>query len=87
MNAVALPKFVTKQIAAHDFDQRSVARISRFGQNVKPRSFVAFPMDLYMNGADAFGERYIIIEENDVMTGEVIRKWTAVVGNNKCYQV
>lgn len=82
-----LPKFVTKQLAAHDFNSRIVAHINRYGQNVKPRIFTAAPMEVYMNSADAFGERHIIIEEKSVMTGEIISKWTAVVGNGQCYQI
>lgn len=82
-----LPKFVTKQLADHDFNARAVARINRFGQNVKPRIFTAAPIEAYLNGADRFGEWHIIIEEQNVMTGQVVAKWSAVVGNGQCYQI
>lgn len=82
-----LPKFVTKQLATHNFNERTTAYVSRFGQNIKPRQFVAAPISMYLNGPDMFGERHIEVEEKDVMTGTVIRTWTAIVGNGKCYEI
>lgn len=82
-----LPKFVTKAIAAHDFNGYAFCRINRFGQNVKPRSFTAYPTEIYMNGADRFGERYLIVEEQDLMSGDIIGKWNAIVSKSGCHQI
>lgn len=82
-----LPKFVTKAIAAHDFNGYNFCRINRYGQNVKARSFTAYPTELYMNGADRFGERHLIVEEQDIMSGEIIHTWTAIVSKDNCYAI
>jgi hypothetical protein len=83
----SLPKFVTKRLAAHDFNQSAVVHIFRYGQHVKPREFTAVPFQIYMNGPDMFGERHIKVEEHDLMTCELIANWTVIVGNGQCYQI